>query len=167
MDLTAYVDSLRTDLLQVAEAGDSDVRSAAERLMIGLEPAVRMTLLHALADAAAEITHDLPSGSVDVRMRGRDPELVVDLAGPPPLQPPVEETDEDVDAVARVTVRIPEALKAKAEDAATDVGQSLNSWIVQAVRAALRQRAVTADVDLSSRTLSIGRVGRSVQGWSR
>ncbi len=167
MDLTAYVDSLRADLLQVAETGGADARAAADRLLMALEPAVRMTLLHALADAAAEITSDLPSGSVDVRMRGRDPELVVDLAGPAPLQAPVEETDEDGDAVARVTVRIPEAVKARAEDAATDVGQSLNSWIVQAVRAALRERAVTVDVDLSSRTLSIGRGGRSVQGWSR
>jgi hypothetical protein len=173
MDLTAYVDSLRADLLQAAEAGGPDVRAAADRLSMALDSSVRMTLVHALADAAAEISQELPTGSVDVRMRGRDPELVVNAAlpVPPPAPPPppgfsVAEVDEDGDAVARVTVRIPDALKSRAEDAATDTGQSLNSWIVQAVRAALRERAITVDVDLSSRLLT-GRGGRSVQGWSR
>jgi len=171
MDLNAYVDSLRADLLQIAEAGGPDVRAAADRLSMALDSSVRMTLVHALADAAAEITQELPSGSVDVRMRGRDPELVVNPALPvlPPAAPPgfpVAEVDEDGDVVARVTVRIPEALKTRAEDAATDSSQSLNAWIVQAVRAALRERAITVDVDLSSRLLT-GRGGRSVQGWSR
>jgi hypothetical protein len=167
MDLTAYVDALRADLLQVAEAGGPDVQAAADRLSLALDPSVRMTLVHALADAAAEITHDLPAGSVDVRIRGRDPEFVVNLERPAPATtPPIEETDEDGDVVSRVTVRIPDALKTRAEDAATDSGQSLNSWIVQAVRAALRERAHTVDVDLSSKLLH-GRVGRSVQGWSR
>lgn len=170
MDLSGYVDSLRADLLQVADAGGADVRAAAERIAMALDPAVRMTLVNVLADAAAEITHDLPAGSVEVRMRGRDPELVVAAAPPPPPPPPPplsEETDEDGDVVARVTVRIPEALKTRAEVAAVDLGQSLNSWIVQAIRAAVRDRAVNVDVDLSSRPLLTGRAGRSVQGWSR
>ncbi len=169
MDLTAYVDSLRADLIQVADAGGADVRAAAERLAMALEPSVRMTLVNVLADAAAQITHDLHAGSVDVRMRGREPELVVDMAEPSPAQTQVvsEETDEDGDVVARVTVRIPEALKARAEDSAAGMGQSLNTWIVQAIRAALRERAIHVDVDLSSRTLLGGRPGTSVQGWSR
>lgn len=169
MDLSAYVDSLRADLLQVADAGGADVRAAADRLSMALDPAVRMTLVNVLADAAAEITHDLPAGSVEVRMRGRDPELVVDMAEPSPAQSQAtpEETDEDGDVVARVTVRIPEALKTRAEDAAARDGQSLNTWIVQAIRAAVRDRAIHVDVDLSSRTLLTGRAGRSTQGWSR
>lgn len=169
MDLSAYVDSLRADLLQVADAGGADVRAAAERLSMALEPAVRMTLVSVLADAAAEITSDLSAGSVEVRMRGRDPELVVDMGEPAPTHGQVapDETDDDDDVVARVTVRIPEALKSRAEDAAAGIGQSLNTWIVQAVRAAVRDRAISVDVDLSSRTLLTGRAGRSVQGWSR
>jgi antitoxin component of RelBE/YafQ-DinJ toxin-antitoxin module len=167
MDLTAYVESLRADLLQVADAGGADVRAAADRLSMALEPSVRMTLVNVLADAAAEITHDLPAGSVEVRMRGRDPELVVDTAQPAPSQVVTEETDEDGDVVARVTVRIPEALKTRAEATAAGMGQSLNSWIVQAIRAALRERAVHVDVDLSSRTLLGGRTTSSIQGWSR
>lgn len=169
MNLAGYVDALHADLLQVAEAGGPNVRAAADRLSSALAPAVRLTLLNVLADAAAEITHDLPSGSVDVRMRGRDPELVVDMATPlpPRAQEPAEDPAEDGDTIARITVRIPEALKSRAEDAATDIGQSLNTWIVQAVRSALRNRAIEVDVDLTSRPLFGGRVGRSVQGWSR
>ena len=171
MDLSTYVDSLRADLLQVAQAGGEDVRTAADRLSMALDASVRMTLVNLLADAAAEITHDLPTGSVEVRMRGRDPELVVDMAEPPTARTPpaADETDldgEDGDVVARVTVRIPEALKSRAEEAAATLGQSLNTWIVQAIRAAVRDRALRADVDVSSRPL-FGGVGRSVQGWSR
>lgn len=178
MDLSTYVDTLRADLLQLAAASGPDVRAAAERLSDALDPAVRMTLVNVLADAAAEITHDLPAGSVDVRMRGRDPDLVVDLVEPRPAH--AEDyvaDDEDDDVVARVTVRIPEAVKTRAEESAAERGQSLNTWIVQAVRAALRNRGIHVDVDLSSRIGPTGsappyplfgeRIGRSVKGWSR
>ncbi len=69
MDLTGCVDSLHADLLQVAEAGGPDLRAAADRLYLGPRPRGAMTLLNVLADAAAEITHDLPSGGVEVCVR--------------------------------------------------------------------------------------------------
>jgi hypothetical protein len=59
--------------------------------------------------------------------------------------------DEEEDgAVARITLRLPESVKYKAEELATKGGHSLNSWIVNVVRAATRERAVNVDIDLSS-----------------
>lgn len=155
MDLTPYVDSLRQDLVAAAEAGGPEARDAAERLTLALDPAVRLAVMDALSQAAAEITSELPSGVVDVRLRGREPQFVVDVpAPPPPLAPPTpdapeDEADED-GATARITLRIPESLKARAEELAAKSGHSLNTWIVNAVRHATRERAVEVDIDLSS-----------------
>ena len=160
MDITPYVESLRHDLAAAAEAGGPEAKAAAERLALALDPAVRLALMDALSQAAAEITSELPVGQVDVRLRGREPEFVVDVptepmpaAAPAPPAPPspeeIEETEGD-DAVARITLRIPESVKYKAEELAAKGGHSLNSWIVNVVRNATRERAINVDIDLSS-----------------
>ena len=77
MDLTQYVSDLRHQLTVAAEAGGDDARALAERLTAPLESAARLALLDALSAAAAEITRDLAPGSVDVRLRGREPTFVV------------------------------------------------------------------------------------------
>jgi hypothetical protein len=168
MDITPYVESLRQDLAAAAEAGGPEAKQAAERLALALDPAVRLALMDALSQAAAEITSELAAGSVDVRLRGREPEFVVDVPTMPPAPPvapappgppgppgstaadgPDEAEDED-GAVARITLRLPESVKYRAEELAAKGGHSLNSWIVNVVRAATRDRAIPADIDLSS-----------------
>ncbi len=161
MDITPYVESLRDDLAAAAEAGGPDARAAAERLALALDPAMRLALMDALSQAAAEITSELPAGTVDVRLRGREPQFVVDVptmpipAAPAPPAAPVPPTPEDLeveedDSVARITLRIPESVKYRAEELAAKSGHSLNSWIVNVVRTATRERAINVDVDLSS-----------------
>ncbi|MEO5710213.1 MAG: pilus assembly protein HicB [Nocardioidaceae bacterium] len=159
MDITPYVESLRHDLAAAAEAGGAEAKAAAERLALALDPAVRLALMDALSQAAAEITSELPQGSVDVRLRGREPEFVVDVptvAMPAPPAPPAAPSPDEAegsedDALARITLRIPESVKYKAEELAAKGGHSLNSWIVNVVRAATRDRgAVNVDIDLSS-----------------
>src|SRR5215471_773707 len=88
MDLTPYVSNLRHELAVAADAGGDDARALAERLTAPLESAVRLVLLDALSAAAAEITRDLAPGSVDLRLRGREPSFVVT---PPPAEHPFEE----------------------------------------------------------------------------
>src|SRR3712207_719216 len=88
MELSRYVDEMQHQLLVAAAAGGGDARAMAERLTTPLESAVRLILLEALAEAAGEITAELAPGSVDVRLRGRDPELVV--TAPPSPSAPVE-----------------------------------------------------------------------------
>src|SRR5690348_2052620 len=87
MDITPYVESLRQDLAAAAEAGGPEAKQAAERLAMALDPAVRLALMDALSQAAAEITAELPQGTIDVRLKGREPQFVVDVPGLP-LQPP-------------------------------------------------------------------------------
>src|SRR6188474_1112067 len=117
MDLTPYLDSLRRDLMAAADASGPETRQAAERLAFALDPAARLALMEAISQAAAEITAELPSGGVDVRLAGRDLDFVVQ-GGPPaapeppgPPAPPAAEDDED-GAVARITLRMPESVKA-------------------------------------------------------
>lgn len=179
MDITPYIDSLRRDLAAAAEAGGDEAKAAAERLTLALDPAMRLALMDALSQAAAEITSELPAGSVEVRLRGREPEFVVDVpttmplasapSGPPTAEP--EEEDED-GTVARITLRLPESLKTKAEEMAGRTGQSLNSWLVNAIRQATRDKALTVDIDLSSipfiEEIQRGpgrRGGRRMTGW--
>ncbi len=159
MDLTPYVDHLRRDLLAAADGAGDELRGAAERLGFALDPAARLALMEAISQACSEITAEMPSGGVDVRLDGRDLAFVVDAAPSPalapmptapPLPPPTPPEDEEEGGIARITLRLPESVKTKAEDAAADAGQSLNTWLVNVVRAATRQGAINVDIDLSS-----------------
>ncbi len=180
MDLTPYVDSLRQDLAAAAEAGGPDIRAAAERLAHALDPAVRLALMDALSQAAAEITAELPEGSVEVRLKGREPQLVVDVASyPSPPAPSLSpassspgkasEEDEEEGTIARITLRIPESVKFRAEELAAKSGHSLNGWIVNVLRTATQSRgAVNIDIDLSSIPFfDDGRPDRGRQGSRR
>ena len=95
MDITPYVDSLRRDLVAASEAGSDELKQAAERLAYALDPSARLALMEAISHAAAEITAELPDGSVDVRLVGRELDFVVEVAPPaampappPPPAPP-------------------------------------------------------------------------------
>ncbi|WP_405851770.1 hypothetical protein OG361_03400 [Streptomyces sp. NBC_00090] len=158
MDLSPYVDHLRRELAVAAHAGGGDARALAERLTAPLESAARLTLLHALSAASEEITRELAPGSVEVRLRGTDPEFVVTTSlatGVPdegtsaaaarmapfmaPSAPPAGDGDEG--GTARINFRLPAHLKARVEDTAGLEGLSVNAWLVRAVAIALEPAA--------------------------
>ncbi|MCX4665545.1 toxin-antitoxin system HicB family antitoxin [Streptomyces sp. NBC_01381] len=172
MDLTPYVDTLRRELAVAAEAGGDEARELAERLTAPLESATRLTMLNVLSAAMDEITRDLAPGSVDVRLRGTDPDFVVtppptygsapeEPAAPvEPFTPPAPVDSED-SGTARVNLRLPAHLKARAEEAAGREGLSVNAWLV---------RAVSAAVDGGTRPRTPEKaqtVGQSFTGWVR
>lgn len=141
MDLTPYLSTLREDLTATASAGDEQTRRTAALLSAALEPSVRLALMNALADLAAEVTAQLPDHVVEVRLDGRDVRVVVtgtrqdpEPAGrpQPPPPPPFEGGD-----IARMTLRMVEQIKGQAEQAAAAQGVSLNTFISQAVQGAL------------------------------
>ncbi|MEV6619070.1 toxin-antitoxin system HicB family antitoxin [Streptomyces sp. NPDC051051] len=174
MDLTPYVDNLRHELAVAANAGGDDARALAERLTAPLESAARLTLLNALSAAMGEVTRELAPGSVDVRLRGLDPEFVVTappaaepfgevrepLAAPAAPAPPPADTDDG--AMARINFRLPAHLKARAEDAAAAEGLSVNAWLVRAVSTALDGGGRAS---LPGRGKESG--GRGFTGWVR
>ncbi|MEU6726897.1 hypothetical protein ABZ917_24620 [Nonomuraea wenchangensis] len=148
MDLAPYVDQLRRELAVAAGAGGEETRALAERLSAALEPAARLALLEALSAAADEITRDLAPGAVEVRLRGRDPDFVVTPppgGGAPyeedgvPSHPPVTPAPPDADegGTSRISLRVPEHLKPRIEEAAGREGLSVNAWLVRAVAGAL------------------------------
>ncbi|AZQ71495.1 hypothetical protein EKH77_09990 [Streptomyces luteoverticillatus] len=156
MDLTPYVDTLRRELAVAAEAGGDEAREPAERLVAPLEAAARLTLLDALSAAMDEVTRELAPGSVDVRLRGLDPDFVVTPppAGPFKTQPPAD--GDEGGTTARVNLRLPAHLKARAEEAANRDGLSVNAWLVRAVSAAVDTGTATGD-----------RPRTTERGWAR
>jgi Arc-like DNA binding domain len=152
MDLTHYVNNLGREFATLAGAGGEEARALIERLTGSLDAAIRMTLLDALSAAADEISCDLAPGSVELRLRGRDPSFVVT---PPPGEP-FEPTTHHVAAAeegprdggllfaedgpaARINVRLPEQLKSAVEEAAANEGRSVNAWLMRAAAAALQR----------------------------
>jgi len=172
MDLDRYVADLRAQLAAAAETGGDDARALAERLSASLDSAARLALLEVLSDAASEITRELAPGSVDVRLRGRDPELVVSLPATPepaeaPVPSPAPTTPTGTDAgeplddtvSSRTTLRLPDQLKARVERAASEDGLSVNSWLVRAIAAALEPK--------QRRSAARENAGNSFTGWVR
>jgi hypothetical protein len=184
MDLRPYVETIHHQLMVAAEAGGDEARAVAERLTAAVDSTVRLALQDALVAAAEEITCELAPGSVELRLRGRDPEFVVrqpaGLTGEPRWAGPhetgvaegwaapaagagtVNETDADEGGTARVNLRMPDQLKARAEQAAASERLSLNAWLVKAVAAAL-DRAAPPKSD-GSAPLS---TRRRYVGWAR
>ena len=144
MDLSDYVDALRRSLTTAAAAGTEQTRETARLLGDTIEPAVRLAVTDALSAMAAEITAAWDGGLVDIRLRGRDPEVVIVPAPDPepsePAEDPAAEGDADDDgSMARISLRLPESVKSRAEAAAAAAGISLNAWLVRAVAAGLRE----------------------------
>lgn len=139
MELQPYVERLTTDLAGAAGV-DAQTQAAARQLVVALEPALRLTALELLSDAFAQVSAQLHGAAVEVRLDGRDPRIVVTQEAPaPPPQPTTGSApppDED-GATARISLRLPENLKARADQAAAADGVSLNSWLVTTIGAAL------------------------------
>ncbi|MEV6634580.1 toxin-antitoxin system HicB family antitoxin [Actinoplanes sp. NPDC051470] len=141
MDLTPYLETLRADLAAAAAPGGSDTARAAELLSHSLDASARLALLEALSDAAAEITTRLPDSSVEVRLRGREADLVVTttaVAETEPAHVPPAAVEGDL---TRLTLRMPEALKTQVELTAAAEGISVNAWLVRAVTLAVQRPA--------------------------
>jgi hypothetical protein len=144
MDLRPYVENIHQQLAIAAEAGGEEARALADRLVAPLDAAIRLALQDVLAAAAEEITTELAPGSVELRLRGRNPDFVVTL---PPVDAPADDLPEgtvaraagegDDGAMSRINLRMPDYIKARIERAADTQGVSVNTWLLRAATAAL------------------------------
>lgn len=159
MDLQPYVDGVRHELNLAAAAGGAEAQALADRLSAPLESAIRLALLEALSAAVEEITSELAPRSVEVRLRGRDPEFVVSapLDEPSAHEPFDVAFGDDDGGTWRITLRLPESLRAPVEAVTRHDGSSLNAWLVRAVAAAVQSKAGRAAPGNA----------RQVTGWVR
>jgi hypothetical protein len=137
MQLDSHIQAIREDLANTARIGDEATAEAANRLSEALAGTLHLRLLDLLGEAALEIAGQLGSARVEVRLAGREPEFVVVTE---------EEPEEDVQVPAgeeysgRITLRLPETLKASVEAAAAQEGISTNAWLVRQIARMLDRR---------------------------
>jgi Arc-like DNA binding domain len=149
MDLSSYVQTVRDGVTSAAALADDHTREVAERLGGSIESSTRLALITALSDAASTISAELAPSSVEVRMSGADPDLVVSVpsegAEPTMLYPPTDPEpagddiliDPDDETVARVSLRLPQSVKARVDEVAAADGISTNAWLIRTVMDAL------------------------------
>jgi hypothetical protein len=136
MNLTIVIDGLREDLQGIAELGDDRSAQIARRLTDVLGSSLRLKVLDLLGQAALELSSKLPSGHIEVRLAGQEPELVfVDAPGES-----AGVAGEELSA--RISLRLPESLKGAVEKAAEREGISANTWLVRAIARAAESRPV-------------------------
>ena len=142
---------------------DRTRKRSADRLTAPLESAIRLALLEALSEAAEQITRDLAPGSVEVRLRGRDPEFTVSsgieegrtcLRAVPSSRPNPRTTA--ARGGSRCGCR--RTCEPGVDAAARGDGLSVNAWLV---------RAVTAALGGESRRRPRGDSGKHFSGWVR
>jgi HicB-like protein involved in pilus formation len=134
MQIDGHIQALREDLLRVAALGDESTSRAADILSVALEASLGRQIQDVLAEAALELNAQLDEAHVEVRIAGRDPELVL-VREDGSIPEPVDEAFS-----ARITLRLPDSLKQRVEAAAAREGASVNTWLVQALQRALEPR---------------------------
>ena len=115
MQLDSHIDAIQQDLAATASIGDEATAEAARRLSDALGSTLHLRLLDLLGEAALELSGQLGTARIEVRLAGRDPELVV-------------VSDENTDAAplavgeelsGRISLRLPESLKTAVEAASS------------------------------------------------
>jgi hypothetical protein len=152
MQLTPYLEAVARDLDNATALADEQTREITHRVASAIEPGLRLAMVQLLSDVAAQLTAELDGPVITVRMEGRDPSWHIVRDEPVPAAHDAEPGDDENSA--RVTVRLPEAVKKRAEAAAQNAGQSLNTWIIQTLR-----RATTPDS-------TPHRSSRRISGWA-
>lgn len=152
MHLAPIIHSVRVSLLgQTAlVGGDPTLDAVAAQLADAIAPALRHAALDLAEQAAIEVACQLPDRTVDVVLVDGDPTLrVSDL---PADAGGTARDEEEFDA--RITLRLPPSLKRLVEESATIGGESVNTWVVDALSRGTRRASggrgqrITEDFDL-------------------
>jgi hypothetical protein len=135
MKIAPHVDALRSDLAAAASLGDARAAEVGAQLAEALTRSAPLRFQEALGDALLEANEQLPSGHLELRLAGSDPGIVFvddEAASVTRTRSVVDEP-----SAARLTLRLPERLKAQLEEAAARDGVSVNTWLVRALSGAV------------------------------
>ena len=136
MQLDSHIQAIQQELAATAAPGDEATSEAARRMSDALAATLHLHLLDLLGEAALEIGGQIDSGRVEVRLAGREPELVV-------ITDDVPDSTQfgfGEESSGRITLRLPESLKSGIEAAAAREGVSTNAWLVRSIARTLEQR---------------------------
>jgi hypothetical protein len=133
MDLRPYLDALRGDIEAAAALGGPELKEAATLVAGALEASLQLRILDLLNEAALDLSGQIGSGHVEVRLSGREVELVFAAD-----QSDTSAADDDL--TARITLRLPERLKELAEASAAREGISVNAWLVRTIARSVERR---------------------------
>jgi hypothetical protein len=137
MQLDSHVQAIQQELAAAAARGDEEAAELARRMGEALAATLHLHLLDLLGEAALEIGGQLESARVEVRLAGREPELVVISDE----MPDAGQVGVGEEFSGRITLRLPESLKSGIEAASAREGISTNAWLVRTIARSLDQRS--------------------------
>jgi len=147
MKMSLVIEGFRSDVASVGGLGDEMVSEVADRIATVLSRSVSSRILDLLSDVAAELSDELPEGRVEIRLIGDDVEFA--YVDEHPMA-----AEADVELSARITLRLPEQLKARVEESASREGISVNGWVLRALERSTSNARVRA-----------GRTGSRLRGY--
>ena len=146
MQLTQTAHVMEAAVQAQLRLADAELAALGSELLEVLRPAIRLTLMEVVEMAAQEVNGQLAGQRVEIQLIDGEPELTVrpdQSAIPPPPPPP---PGEPIDAEARITLRLPGYLKELIAEAAEGAGDSVNAFVVDALRSKAYERAPSSSV---------------------
>jgi hypothetical protein len=131
MLISDFVESIRDDFKNLAELAGPETAAIVERLGNAVEPALQKHFLDALNNLVQEFNLNDPA-PLNVTFEGDGVRLTRLVSVTP------DETPSPADYSARIALRLSDDLKGSIENLATDVGTSVNSWIVRSLERSVR-----------------------------
>ena len=136
MQLENHVQAIKEELAAAASLGDEATAEAARRMGEALAASLHLHLLDLLGEAALEL------GARSSRRGSRcDSPVATRSSSSSPTRHPTRGSSESARSTrGRITLRLPESLKAGVEAAAARDGVSTNAWLVRMLARTLEQR---------------------------
>ena len=132
MLISELLDGIREDFLALGQLGGPETATIAERLSAAIEPSLRTHFLEAINNVIQEFNLQ-DSVALTLNLEGNQVRMnrVVGVDGDVAAATPS-------DYSARIALRLSDGLKEEIEHLATDVGSSMNSWIVRTLERSVR-----------------------------
>ncbi|HEY3428969.1 MAG TPA: toxin-antitoxin system HicB family antitoxin [Acidimicrobiia bacterium] len=109
---------------QLALVADSSVEAGGRAVLTALRPALKEAAMELANQATEEVRAQLPAFRVELVLADGEPSIRITAEE-------ATSTSVEGDFDARITLRLPPAIKDIVERAATESGDSVNAWVVK------------------------------------
>jgi hypothetical protein len=109
---------------QLALVADSSVEAGGRAVLAALRPALKEAAMELANQATEEVRAQLPAFRVELVLADGEPSIRI-------TADEATSTSVEGDFDARITLRLPPAIKDIVERAATESGDSVNAWVVK------------------------------------